>query len=102
MAKILRQDAEKLLAKVPEQFVFWCNDGRILHDMKELAEALTSMTDETFAYYSNDYKKDFGNWVRDVIGDQKLAGDLDKSLSRTEAARVVAKRLAFLAGKPAK
>ncbi len=94
--KISRQDAERLLAKVPEQFVFWCNDGKVLHDMKELVEALNTMTDETFAYHSNDYKKDFGNWVRDVIGDEKLAKDLDKSLSRTQAARVVAKRLALL------
>ncbi len=100
--KILKKDAERLLTKVPEQFVFWSHDGRVLHDMTELADALNNMTDETFAYHSNDYKKDFGNWVRDVIGDLKLAKDLDKSLSRTEAARVVAKRLALLMGKLAK
>ncbi len=97
--KILKKDAQRLLAKVPEQFVFWSNDGRVLRDMTELADALNNMTDETFAYHSNDFKKDFDNWVRDVIGDANLAKDLDKSLSRTEAARVVSKRLAFLMSK---
>lgn len=99
MAKILRQDAERLLSRVPEEFVFWCRDGRIMRDMKDLEAALSSMTDETFNYHSNDYKKDFGNWVRDVIGDEKLARDLDKAGSRIEAARVVARRITFLGTK---
>ena len=100
--RILRKDAERFLAKVPEPFAFWSHDGRVLHDMTELADALNNMTDETFAYHSNDYKKDFSNWVRDIIGDAKLAKDLDKSLNRTEAARVVVKRLALLMSKAAK
>ena len=100
--KLLKKDAQRFLAKVPEPFVFWSNDGRVLHDMTELADALNSMSDETFAYHSNDYKKDFANWVRDVIGDAMLAKDLEKSLSRTEAARVVAKRLALLMSKKTK
>jgi len=99
MPRILRQDAERLLAKVPEEHVFRCCDGRVLRDMKELGEALTSMTDETFAYHSNEEKKDFSNWVRDVMGDEKLARDLAKSLSRTQAAKRAAERVAFLSSK---
>lgn len=102
MPRILRQDAEKLLANVPEQYVFWCCDGRVLRNMKELEEALANMTDETFAYHSNEEKKDFSNWVKDVIGDDKLARDLRKSLTRTRAAKMVAERVAFLSGKLAK
>ena len=99
MPRILRQDAEGLLASVPQECVFRCCDGRILNHMKELREAFASMTDETFAYHSNEEKNDFSNWVRDVIGDAKLARDLGKSLKRTQAARRVAERVAFLAGK---
>ncbi len=99
MARISRQDAERLLANVPEEYVFWCRDGRILRNMKELGEALDSMTDETFAYHSNEEKKDFSNWVRDIIGDEKLARDLGKSPSRTQAAKSVAERVAFLSRK---
>lgn len=94
--RIQKSEAEKFLANVPEQYVFWCNDGRVLRDMKELGEALTSMADETFAYHSNEAKKDFSNWVRDIIGDEKLAKDLEKPLTRAQAAKIVADRVALL------
>jgi len=99
MRRILRQDAERLLANVPEEYVFWCCDGQVLKNMKELGEALTSMADETFAYHSNEERKDFSNWVRDIIRDEKLARDLQKSLNRTQAAKRVAERVAFLSSK---
>ncbi len=85
-----------VLARVPEEHVFWCHDGRILRDLLELSEALTTMSDETFVYHSNAEKKDFSNWVRDVIGDAKLAGDLAKASSRSEAAKKVATRIAAI------
>lgn len=95
----LKQQAQKFLTKVPEEHVFWCCDGRIFRDMKELAEGLSSMSDETFAYHYNAKKKDFSNWVRDIITDAKLAGDLEMALSRAQAAECVAARLAFLTSK---
>jgi len=96
MTMTLKELAQKLLAKVPDEYVFRCQDGRILRDMKELAEALATMTDETFAYHSNAEKKDFSNWVRDIIGDEKLAKDVGKASNRTQAARQVAGRIAIL------
>ena len=95
----MKQDAKRLLAKVPEEYVFRCCDGRVLRDMKELGEALTSMTEETFAYHSNEEKKDFSNWVKDIIRDDKLARDLGKSASRAEAAKRVRERITFLSSK---
>ncbi|MBM2824459.1 MAG: hypothetical protein HW402_123 [Dehalococcoidales bacterium] len=94
--KILVTGSEKLLARVPEEYVFWCHDGRALRDMPELGEALTTMSDETFAYHSNAEKQDFSNWVKDIIGDEKLAGDLAKASSRSEAAKKVAARIATI------
>ena len=81
----LKQEAERFLAEVPQEYVFWCHDGRTLRDMKELGKALSTMTDETFAYHVNMEKNDFSNWVRDVIGDEKLARDLLKSTTRAQA-----------------
>ena len=99
MAETLKQEATRLLADVPEEYVFRCCDGRVLRDMKELGEALTSMTEETFAYHSNEEKKDFSNWVKDIIRDDKLARDLGKSASRAEAAKRVRERITFLSSK---
>ncbi len=99
MAGTLKEQAQKVLSKVPEEYVFRCQDGRIFRDMKELAEALSTMTDETFAHHSNAEKKDFSNWVRDIIGDEKLAKDLEKATSRTQAAKQAASRVAVLSKK---
>jgi len=38
------------------------------------------MNEETFGYHSNETKSDFSNWVKDVIGDEKLAADLKRAL----------------------
>jgi hypothetical protein len=99
MARILRADAERLLANVPEEYNFRCCDGHIFRSMKELGEAFTSMPDETFSVHANQSKNDFSNWVRDVIKDEKLARDLAKSTTSAQAAKSVAARLAFLQSK---
>ncbi len=96
MAKISKRDAIKLLAKVPEDYVFRCNDSCIMKDMQELMGALDGMTDETYAYHANESKNDFSNWVTDIIGDRELADSLRKANNRTEASRLVAERVAFL------
>lgn len=92
----LKHDAQKFLSLVPEEYVFRCHDGRIFKNMKELGEALAVMADETFAHHSNPEKKDFSNWVRDVIGDEKLAKDLENALDRNQAARIVTSRIDIL------
>jgi len=94
--KVTREQAMKFLAKVPEQFVFWSNDGKIFRDLNDLKDGLETMSDDTFAYHSNAVKKDFSNWIRDIIGDEKLAADLEKATDRREAARIVAERYAYL------
>ena len=96
MAKMLRQTAERLLADTPERHVFWCHNGRKLKNMKELAEELAKMTDNTFAFHSNREKNDFSKWVNDIIQDKKLSNDLTKASGRTQAATLVADRIAYL------
>jgi hypothetical protein len=88
--------AKKRLARVPDQYVFYCCDGGVYRDMAELAAGLAAMTDETFAYHSNTEKQDFCNWVRDIIEDIELAEDLALAASRRRAATCVAERIAVL------
>jgi hypothetical protein len=64
--------------------------------MKDLKDALAAMSEQTFAYHSNDIKKDFSNWTRDILGDEKLAKDLEGASNRGQAAKIVAERLAYL------
>ena len=93
MTGIPEEGAKRFLADVPEEYVFWCSNGHILRNMRELAEALNTMTDEAFAYHSNAQKNDFSNWVRDIIRDDELASSLMKASSRTKAAEIVSERI---------
>ena len=46
--------AEKFLARVPQDKVFWSKNAlRVLRDMKDLLEALANMSDQNFAYNAN-------------------------------------------------
>jgi hypothetical protein len=102
MARIVRissDEAGRRLGDVPVEKRFWCHDGRYISNLAELGKALNDMGDETFGYHSGGGRTDFGNWVRDVVGDQKLANDLTRARSRAQAGQAVAQRIAFLQGK---
>jgi hypothetical protein len=101
MARITKSMAEKMLEDVPKEKRFWCRDGQVLRNMQELETALREMTEEAFCYHSNETKNDFSNWVRDVIGDEKLSRDLLKSSTRAQAAKSVASRVTWLMSKMA-
>jgi len=88
--------AERLLAYVPAEYAFRCCDGVAINSISELCQCLEAMGDETFSYHSSEDRRDFGNWVRDVIGDTKLARDLDSSRSRVQASKRAEARFSFL------
>ena len=94
--KVTKQDAERLFADVPENRSFWCCDGRIFRSMRDLSAGLANMSDETFAYHLNDEKNDFSNWLKDVIEDEKLAKDMEASITRQQAAKMVNERVTLL------
>jgi hypothetical protein len=91
-----KKQTAKSMAKAPVELVFWCHDGSVFNDLRELAEGLSAMSDETFFYHSNYEKQDFANWVRDVIEDAWLADELARATSRLQAAECVANRIALL------
>jgi hypothetical protein len=82
--------------KAPEIYVFWCNDGRKFYDMRELAQGLAEMSDETYAYHVTRERNDFCSWVRDIILDTELADELYLASERATAAQCVADRLDYL------
>jgi len=96
MVRITKSVAEKRLGDVSKEEQFWCHDGRYLKNLQELEVALEQMTEETFRYHVNETKSDFSNWVRDVIGDEKLSRDLHKSTTQAQAAKSVANRIVSL------
>lgn len=101
IVRVTRPEAERRLRDVPQEQAFWCCDGQVLRNLAELQAALSNMSEVTFAYHSdsNSGRSDFSNWVRDVIGDDKLSRDLLKSKDPAQAARRVGARVAFLRSK---
>jgi hypothetical protein len=102
MAKIIKisaDEANRRLKDVPEDKRFWCCDGRVIKNLEELRTAFDAMSDETFRYHATEQKNDFSNWIRDVVGDDKLARDISKAKSRSQASKVVAERISFLRSK---
>ena len=97
--KITKVIAGERLADVPPEKQFWCSDGRVLKNLPGLKSALEQINEETFRYHSNETRSDFSNWVRDVIGDEKLSRDLQKSKTQAQAAKAVADRVAWLKSK---
>jgi len=95
----LKEKADKVLAKVPEEYVFWCHDGRTFRDMKDLAEGLAIISDDIFAYHVDSEKNDFSKWVKDIINDEQLASDLASLTNRMQAAECVTARLTILTSK---
>jgi len=84
------------LVDVPEGKAFWCHDGRVVKNLAELAQAFREMSDDTFEYHLNSEKNDFGTWVKDVIGDETLAGQLARVATRATATRRIDMRVESL------
>lgn len=96
MAVMAKTTAKKLLADAPDDKRFWVSDGKTVKNLAELGMALKQMSDETYSYHYNEEKCDFSTWVRDVIGDDELASNLENAATRAKAARYVSNRLTQL------
>jgi hypothetical protein len=96
MATAIKKLDKTWLGDVPADKVFWCHDGKTLKNMGELASALKQMSDETFEHHLNSERNDFSTWVREVIGDITLAGQLARVATRATAARKVEARMSSI------
>ena len=88
-----KDEAKRYLGDAAPEMCFWLNNGPILKNLEELANALPEMSSETFHHHVNSEKNDFSSWIKDVIGDQKLANDLLSSNNRYSVLQKVRNRL---------
>ena len=90
---VTKDEAKKYLCDAAPEQCFWVNNGPILKNMEELANTLPDMAEDTFRHHVNNEKNDFSSWVRDIIGDAKLANDLLSSKNRDSALKKVRGRV---------
>ncbi|MGA2158160.1 MAG: hypothetical protein ABSG90_02960 [Dehalococcoidia bacterium] len=91
-----KEDAQRVLKHVPDEKRFYCHDGKILNNIFDLKTALDTMSGHTYGYHVNEEKNDFARWVKEVLGDDKLARDLTKMMEQKDAAALVAERINWL------
>jgi len=78
-----------VVADVEPEKAFWLNDGRMLKNLKELAQALETMDGALWSFHANGERNDFANWVEDVFGQKQLGS----ALRKTKSAKTAAKRI---------
>jgi hypothetical protein len=96
MDGISKQEALKFLSDVPGEYIFRCCDDRTINNLKQLEDALVTMSDDTYLYHANSENNDFSNWVQDIIGDRKLSNDLRNAKNRSKALAFIKRRVRFL------
>jgi hypothetical protein len=94
MVTQMKLEPVKILADIDGDKRFFCQDGYVVKNLSELIDCLNHMTEEVFRHHVTSEKNDFSNWVRDVLGDEKLAGELYDVSSPQEASKIVMERLA--------
>ncbi len=94
----------KLMQDAKPEHAFYCADGSVLKNLRELAEKLKGISHEAYRHHANEPRNDFHNWIRDVYGNEKLAKKISAAKSSAEAAAIIEKALApkQQKGKPAK
>ena len=91
--KITAVTAKKYLADVPMDKSFYVFKGPTIRNMDQLAREMGKMSDEQFNHHRNDAKNDFYNWISQVIGDKKLADELQKVKTKVQTAKKVKDRV---------
>jgi len=99
IVKMSKEEAQKRLSDVPVEYAFFCHDGRRLHNLAELRDALATMSNDVFTSHSNREKRDFSNWVRDVIKDEPLARQLRRAGTLAQTRKLTEQRVAFLSSR---
>ena len=90
---VTKDEARRYLNDCAPEQCFWVNNGQILKNVEELANVLPEMSNEAFQHHVSNGRNDFSNWIKDVIGDQKLANDLLSSKSKDSALKKVRNRV---------
>src|SRR3989344_979980 len=96
-----KEDAARLLCNASPEQCFWVNNGPVLKNIEELADALQQMNDETYFHHANKEKNDFSKWIGDIFQDQKLANDLLSSRNKESAVKKLKSRISSLKKKAA-
>ena len=76
-----------------EEHAFRCVDGGVYYSINELADALETMSDDSFYYHVNDSKNDFANWISGVFALDNISEKLGNTKTREKNQVILLKYL---------
>jgi len=90
---VTKEEAKRFLCDAAPEQCFWVNNGPILKNLAELTDFIPGINVGAFRHHVNNDKNDFSNWIRDIIGDTKLANELLSSKNKESAVKKLRNRL---------
>ncbi|SRR3989304_3659231 len=86
----------KFLNDVKGGHEFKLHMGCDISNLKDMKEAIDIMAERTFEHHVNSKKNDFAIWIRESIGDKKLADEIGPVRNREKIANKLEKRVKYL------
>ncbi|MDR3559452.1 MAG: hypothetical protein P4L62_01325 [Candidatus Pacebacteria bacterium] len=84
----------RIFMEATDDMCFWVNNGPVLKNLHDLANALETMSDEQYDYHTLRDGNDFARWTEGVLGDKDLAKKIARAKNCSAAAAVLQKYLA--------
>jgi hypothetical protein len=91
----LTQDEAGNLYEAPAGQYFYIHNGPTLKNLYDLEYYLGTMTDDQFKYHAVGGRNDFASWIRDVLGEDKLASEFERVRERKEMHDILARFLSL-------
>jgi hypothetical protein len=92
-AKKAAKPAKRTIQQAPAEHYFVLVDGRVLRNIKELADIMDDMADHVFQHHVNWERNDFAKWAEDVFKDMELADKLRKASGKQHTQIVIYRHL---------
>ena len=89
----LKTEKHELYVEITPEKQFALCDGRIIKDLKQLAELLKNIDDDVFYHHVNEFKNDFATWINDVFKDENLAEEIGEIKDKIEMRAEIYKHL---------
>jgi hypothetical protein len=93
--RLNKELAIKILGDVSEGQTFVSEDGREFKNLTDLRRGLKEMTEEIFSHHTENGRNDFSNWIRECVGDARLADGL-MGRSKEEARKKIRSRINYV------
>ena len=87
--------AKKIIGNVNKENKFFCSNEEVFSNLKNLKKGIEKMDNKIFSHHAQKGKNDFSNWVKECIGDVRLADGLI-GLSKKSSSKKIESRITYI------